>query len=116
MSLGTELKPAVELIHEALDFGVNLLDTADLYDGGRNEEIVGQAIKGRRERVILATKVGNRRIPGKEGWSWDPSKAYIKQAVHESLKRLQTDYIDLYQLHGERWMIQLKRPSKRLRS
>jgi aryl-alcohol dehydrogenase-like predicted oxidoreductase len=100
MSLGTELKPAVELIHEALDLGVNLLDTADLYDSGRNEEIVGQAIKGRRDQVILATKVGNRRIPGKEGWSWDPSKAYIKQAVHESLKRLQTDYIDLYQLHG----------------
>jgi len=100
MSLGTELKPAVELIHEALDLGVNLLDTADLYDSGRNEEIVGQAIKGRRDQVILATKVGNRRIPGKESWSWDPSKAYIKQAVHESLKRLQTDYIDLYQLHG----------------
>lgn len=100
MSLGTELKPAVELIHEALDLGVNLLDTADLYDAGRNEEIVGQAIKGRRDQVILATKVGNRRIPGKEGWSWDPSKAYIKQAVHESLTRLQTDYIDLYQLHG----------------
>ncbi|GGH67588.1 putative oxidoreductase YqkF [Paenibacillus silvae] len=100
MSLGTEVKPAVELIHEALDRGVNLLDTADLYDAGRNEEIVGQAIKGRRDQVILATKVGNRRIPGKEGWSWDPSKAYIKQAVHESLKRLQTDYIDLYQLHG----------------
>lgn len=100
MSLGTELKPAVELIHEALDLGVNLLDTADLYDAGRNEEIVGQAVKGRRDQVILATKVGNRRIPGKEGWSWDPSKAYIKQAVHDSLKRLQTDYIDLYQLHG----------------
>lgn len=100
MSLGMELKPAVELIHEALDLGVNLLDTADLYDAGRNEEIVGQAVKGRRDQVILATKVGNRRIPGKEGWSWDPSKAYIKQTVHDSLKRLQTDYIDLYQLHG----------------
>lgn len=100
MSLGTKVEPAVDLIHEALDHGVNLLDTADLYDAGRNEEIVGQAIRGRREQVIVATKVGNRRIPGKEGWSWDPSKAYIKQAVHESLKRLQTDYIDLYQLHG----------------
>ncbi|WP_458461909.1 aldo/keto reductase [Paenibacillus sp.] len=100
MSLGTDTTPAVGLIHEALDHGVNLLDTADLYDAGRNEEIVGQAIKGRRDQVIVATKVGNRRMPGKEGWSWDPSKAYIKQAVHESLKRLQTDYIDLYQLHG----------------
>ncbi|WP_336783938.1 aldo/keto reductase [Paenibacillus illinoisensis] len=100
MSLGTEVEPAVNLIHEALDRGVNLLDTADLYDAGRNEEIVGKAIQGRREQVILATKVGNRRLPGKEGWSWDPSKAYIKQAVHDSLRRLQTDYIDLYQLHG----------------
>ncbi|CAH1220872.1 MULTISPECIES: aldo/keto reductase [Paenibacillus] len=100
MSLGTEMGPAVALIHEALDRGVNLLDTADLYDAGRNEEIVGQAIQGRRDRVIVATKVGNRRHPGKEGWVWDPSKAYIKSAVHESLKRLKTDYIDLYQLHG----------------
>lgn len=100
MSLGTDVEPAVALIHEALDHGVNLLDTADLYDAGRNEEILGQAIKGRRDQVIVATKVGNRRIPGQEGWAWDPSKAYIKQAVHDSLKRLQTDYIDLYQLHG----------------
>ncbi|OUM94041.1 MAG: oxidoreductase [Thermobacillus sp. ZCTH02-B1] len=100
MSLGTEEGPAVRIIHEALDAGVNFLDTADLYDHGRNEEIVGKAIKGRRSEVIVATKVGNRRIPGQEGWVWDPSKAYIKQAVHESLRRLGTDYIDLYQLHG----------------
>lgn len=100
MSLGTEEKEAVRLIHEALERGITFLDTADLYDAGRNEEIVGKALKGRRGDVILATKVGNRRIPGKEGWSWDPSKAYIKSAVKESLRRLQTDYIDLYQLHG----------------
>ncbi|NBD27156.1 aldo/keto reductase [Paenibacillus glycinis] len=100
MSLGTEETHAVALIHEALERGVNLLDTADLYDGGRNEELVGKAIRGRRERVVLATKVGNRRIPGQDGWSWDPSKAYILSAVKESLRRLGTDYIDLYQLHG----------------
>ncbi|MDR9855294.1 aldo/keto reductase [Paenibacillus sp. VCA1] len=100
MSLGTEEQPAERLIHEALERGVNFLDTADLYDAGRNEEIVGKALKGRRSDVILATKVGNRRIPGKEGWSWDPSKAYIKTAVKDSLRRLRTDYIDLYQLHG----------------
>lgn len=100
MSLGTDEAKAIAIIHEALDRGVNFLDTADLYDAGRNEEIVGKAIKGRRSDVILATKVGNRRIPGKDGWVWDPSKAYIKSAVKESLKRLQTDYIDLYQLHG----------------
>ncbi|WP_284690889.1 aldo/keto reductase [Bacillus subtilis] len=65
-----------------------------------NEEIVGEAIKNRRQDLILATKGGNRFEKGKSGWDWDPSKAYIKEAVKQSLKRLQTDYIDLYQLHG----------------
>jgi aryl-alcohol dehydrogenase-like predicted oxidoreductase len=100
MSLGTDETKAVAIIHEALEHGVNFLDTADLYDEGRNEEIVGKAIQHRRTEVIVATKVGNRREPGKEGWSWDPSKAYIQSAVKESLRRLGTDYIDLYQLHG----------------
>ncbi|MGG4221142.1 aldo/keto reductase [Paenibacillus jamilae] len=100
MSVGTEEQQAVYLIHEALDRGVNLLDTADLYQHGRNEEIVGAAVRGRRQDVILATKVGNKRIPGQEGWEWDPSKKYILSAVKESLRRLGTDYIDLYQLHG----------------
>lgn len=100
MSLGTEERKAVGLIHKAMDRGVNLLDTSDLYDGGRNEEIVGRAIRGRRESVVLATKVGNRRIPGQDGWVWDASREYILSAVKESLKRLGTDYIDLYQLHG----------------
>ncbi|MFD1953505.1 aldo/keto reductase [Paenibacillus thailandensis] len=100
MSLGTDKAKAVSLVHEALEKGVNFLDTADLYDNGLNEEIVGEAVRGRRADVILATKVGNRRIPGQDGWVWDPSKAYIKESVKGSLKRLQTDYIDLYQLHG----------------
>ncbi|WP_138493732.1 aldo/keto reductase [Paenibacillus pinistramenti] len=100
MSIGTEEQTGVRLIHKALDYGINLLDTADLYDGGLNEEIVGKAVKGRRQDVIIATKVGNRRYPGQEGWVWDASKAYILSAVKESLRRLQTDYIDLYQLHG----------------
>ena len=100
MSIGTDETKAVAIIQEALDWGINFLDTSDLYDAGRNEELVGKAIQGRRDKVILATKVGNRRMPGQEGWVWDPSKAYILSAVKESLKRLQTDYIDLYQLHG----------------
>lgn len=100
MSIGTEEDKAVRLLHEALDLGINLLDTADLYDEGRNEELVGKAIKGRRGEVVLATKVGNRRVPGQEGLSWDASKAYILSAVKDSLQRLGTDYIDLYQLHG----------------
>lgn len=100
MTLGTDEAKALSLIHEALDLGVNFLDTSDLYDSGRNEEIVGKAIRGRRDRVVLATKVGNRRITGQDGWVWDPSKTYIMSAVKESLRRLGTDYIDLYQLHG----------------
>lgn len=100
MSLGTDEGQAVKLIHEALDRGVNFLDTADLYDEGRNEELVGKAVEGRRKDVIIATKVGNRRVPGQDGWVWDPSKDYIKSAVKDSLCRLGTDYIDLYQLHG----------------
>jgi len=100
MSIGTDETKAVAIIQEAVDRGINFLDTSDLYDAGRNEELVGKAIQGRRDKVILATKVGNRRMPGQEGWVWDPSKAYILSAINESLKRLQTDYIDLYQLHG----------------
>ncbi|MBT2289604.1 aldo/keto reductase [Paenibacillus albidus] len=100
MSLGTEEAKAVAIVDEALAEGINFLDTADLYDAGLNEEIVGKAIRHRRADVVLATKVGNRRIPGQDGWSWDASKSYIKSAVKDSLRRLQTDYIDLYQLHG----------------
>lgn len=101
MSLGTDKKQAIAMIHAALERGVNFLDTADLYDSGVNEEIVGEALAGRRrEDIVLATKVGNRRLPGKDGWGWDASKAYILSAVKDSLKRLRVDYIDLYQLHG----------------
>jgi aryl-alcohol dehydrogenase-like predicted oxidoreductase len=100
MSLGTEERHAASLIDEAIDQGINYFDTADLYDFGHNEELVGKAIKHRRNEIILATKVGNRWKEDKTDWNWDPSKAYIKEAVKQSLQRLQTDYIDLYQLHG----------------
>lgn len=100
MSLGTDEHKAKEIIHRALDAGINYLDTADLYDYGINEEIVGKAVQGKRDQVIIGTKVGNRFEPGKEGWYWDPSKTYIQKEVKESLRRLNLDYIDLYQLHG----------------
>lgn len=100
MSLGTDKNQAQKIIEAALDEGINYFDTADLYDFGVNEEIVGQSLKSIRDQVIIATKVGNRWNEQKDGWSWDPSKAYIKEAVKQSLKRLDTDYIDLYQLHG----------------
>lgn len=100
MSIGTEEKKAREIIETALEEGINYFDTADLYDFGENEKTVGAALKDVREKVIIATKVGNRWQPDKSGWSWDPSKLYIKEAVKQSIKRLGTDYIDLYQLHG----------------
>lgn len=100
MSLGTDEKAAREIIETALEVGINYFDTADLYDFGVNESIVGQALKHVRDQVVIATKVGNRWRDRKDGWSWDPSKAYIKEEVKQSLKRLGTDYIDLYQLHG----------------
>ncbi|MBD3109589.1 aldo/keto reductase [Bacillus sp. AGMB 02131] len=100
MSLGHDENKAKEIIHAALDHGVNYLDTADLYDFGINEEFVGKAVKSVRKDVIIATKVGNKWHEDHSGWSWDASKQYIKQAVKDSLSRLQTDYIDLYQLHG----------------
>ncbi|RDU34989.1 aldo/keto reductase [Neobacillus piezotolerans] len=100
MSLGTDLDKARSIIDAALDEGINYFDTADLYDFGENEKIVGECLKGRRDKVILATKAGNRWNEDKSGWSWDPSKKHIKEAVKGSLKRLGTDYIDLYQLHG----------------
>jgi len=100
MSLGTDETRAQNIIHAALEEGINYFDTADLYDFGVNEKIVGTSLKAVRDKVIIATKVGNRPNHTQDGWTWDPSKAYIKEAVKQSLKRLQTDYIDLYQLHG----------------
>ncbi|WP_313428279.1 aldo/keto reductase [Siminovitchia terrae] len=100
MSLGTDSANAEKIIKAALDEGVNYFDTADLYNYGVNEEIVGKALASIRDQVVIATKVGNRWTENKDGWSWDPSKKYIKEAVKKSLKRLGTDYIDLYQLHG----------------
>ncbi|UCS93070.1 aldo/keto reductase [Echinicola marina] len=88
------------LLRQAFDQGINYFDTADLYDGGENEKLVGAALKGIRDEVVLATKVGNQLRPDGSGWDWNPRKSYILRAVEKSLQRLQTDYIDLYQLHG----------------
>lgn len=100
MTLGTDRANAQRTIARALDLGVTLFDTADLYDRGTNEELVGEALRAVRGRVVIATKVGNRARPDGSGWDWDPSPRYILQQVHESLRRLKTDCIDLYQLHG----------------
>lgn len=100
MSLGTNEINAHRVIEVALELGINYFDTADLYEYGENERMVGLALKDVRDQIIIATKVGNRWNKDKNGWFWDPSKAYIKEQVKQSLTRLDTDYIDLYQLHG----------------
>jgi aryl-alcohol dehydrogenase-like predicted oxidoreductase len=88
---------AIRIIHKALDFGINFIDTADGYSRGESEEIVGKALKGRREHVVLATKsflpMGD--DPNQRG----SSRRWITRAVEDSLQRLGTDYIDLYQTH-----------------
>jgi len=89
----------IGMIHKALDAGVNFIDTADAYSGGESEEIVGAALKDRRDRVVLATKFF---IPmGQDPNMKGGSRKWIIEEVESSLRRLGTDYIDLYQIH--RW-------------
>jgi aryl-alcohol dehydrogenase-like predicted oxidoreductase len=89
-----------KILLQAFEKGINLFDTADLYDNGANEVALGKALKPLREKVFLSTKVGNQMRADGKTWDWNPSKEYILSAIDQSLKRLQTDYIDLYQLHG----------------
>ncbi|QCR22225.1 aldo/keto reductase [Pontibacter sp. SGAir0037] len=100
MSLSGSEDENIKLLHRAFDKGINFYDTADLYGAGANEATVGKAFKNLRNKVLLATKAGNQLRADGSGWDWNPSKSYILEAVEKSLKRLQTDYIDLYQLHG----------------
>jgi aryl-alcohol dehydrogenase-like predicted oxidoreductase len=91
---------SIETIHRALDLGVTLLDTADMYGSGHNERLVGRAIADRRDEVVLATKFGIRRDaddPTRRGV--DSSPEYVRQACDASLQRLGIETIDLYQLH-----------------
>ena len=90
----------IQMIHRAIELGINYFDTADLYNNGMNETLLGKALKTKREKVIIATKVGNQLRADGSGWDWNPNKEYIIKAVEDSLDRLQTDHIDLYQLHG----------------
>lgn len=100
MSLGENAMAYKDLLRKAADAGINYFDTADLYQKGLNELYVGEALKPIRKEVIIATKVGNQWRPDGSGWDWNPSADYILKQVDQSLKRLKTDYIDLYQLHG----------------
>src|SRR3954454_11652926 len=91
---------SIRIIHTALDAGINFVDTADVYAQGESEEIVGKALKGRRDDVILATKFHGAmgEDPNRQG----SSRRWIMRAVEDSLRRLNTDWIDLYQVHRPR--------------
>ena len=89
---------AIATIHRAVELGVTLIDTSDAYGFGANEELVGRALKGRRDKVVLATKFGNIRHPdGRQEVSGKP--AYVAEACEASLRRLGVDVIDLYYIH-----------------
>jgi aryl-alcohol dehydrogenase-like predicted oxidoreductase len=90
---------SIRTIHRALELGVTLIDTAEIYGPFTNEELVGRAIKGKRDQVVLATKFGLVSHAGEGPWHVDSSPANIRTAVEGSLRRLGTDHIDLYYQH-----------------
>jgi aryl-alcohol dehydrogenase-like predicted oxidoreductase len=90
---------SIATIHRAMDLGIDFLDTADIYGQGRNEELVGRALKGRRDRVFLATKFGNVRNSAGEFVGVNGRPEYVAQSCDASLKRLGVDVIDLYYQH-----------------
>jgi aryl-alcohol dehydrogenase-like predicted oxidoreductase len=83
------------VVNAAIESGINFFDTADMYGAGQSEEFLGRVLKGRRDKVLIATKFGMKMGEGKEG----AKPAYLRQAAEDSLRRLGTDHIDLYQIH-----------------
>lgn len=96
---GTDEAESVRTLHRALELGVTFIDTAEIYGPYTNEELLGRALKGRRDHVVLATKFGLVSHAGQGPWNLDSSPANIRTAVEGSLKRLDTDHIDLYYQH-----------------
>jgi aryl-alcohol dehydrogenase-like predicted oxidoreductase len=89
---------AIALVHHAIDRGITYFDTAVTYSGGRSEEILGKALRGRRDQVVIGTKVGLR-APDQPESTYGLSRRRIMEAIEVSLKRLGTDYVDLYMAH-----------------
>lgn len=100
MSLSLDHQQNARMVHQALALGIQTLDTADLYQRGFNEASIGKAISGKRQEVFLISKGGNQADPRGDGWVWNPTPSYLSQALDASLKRLGTDYLDGYLLHG----------------
>jgi aryl-alcohol dehydrogenase-like predicted oxidoreductase len=112
---GTDEKESIRTIHEALDHGINLIDTAPIYGYGHSEEIVGEALRqyGRRDSVILATKVGLDWTNGKI--ERNSTRQRILQELEDSLRRLQTDYVDIYQVHWPDPLVPIEETAATLR-
>lgn len=100
MSLGNNYAENEKIISRAIELGINFFDTADVYANGENEKTLGKAVSNKRKDLIVASKVGNVAKSSGSGFDWNPSKKHILESVEKSLRRLGTDYIDLYQLHG----------------
>jgi len=88
-----------QLIHHALELGINFFDTADMYGSGHNEKLLASALAGRREQTVIATKFGIVRNQGEYARNINGKPEYVRAACHASLRRLQTDYLDLYYIH-----------------
>ncbi len=93
---------SIKTVHRAIELGINIFDTADVYGVGRSEKVLGKALKGYRDDVVIATKFGNVFEDGnpKSLGEKNTSPEYIRSAVESSMRRLQTDFIDIYQLHS----------------
>lgn len=94
----TDDETSLRMIDQALDAGIDFIDTANVYSAGRSEELVGKALRGRRDRVVLATKVRSRMGDGPDEGGLSP--VAIRRALDDSLRRLETDYVDVYYLHA----------------
>jgi aryl-alcohol dehydrogenase-like predicted oxidoreductase len=103
---GLDQAAADGIVHRALDAGINFIDTADVYSAGESETMVGKAIAGKRQGLVLATKVRGRMGPGPNQVGL--SRSHIIESVEASLKRLGTDYIDLYQIHRSDWLTNIE--------
>ena len=108
---GSEERESIDTIHEALDSGINLIDTAAIYGFGRSEEIVGKALEeyGGRDKIVIATKCGLDWTSGKVFRNSERDR--IRKEVEDSLERLRTDYIDIYQVHWPDYETSFEEPA-----
>lgn len=104
---GIDDDESIRVVHAAEDLGINFIDSADIYGNGHSEEVVGRALQGRRDKWIVATKVGLVKKPDEEGQYEDASPQHVREGLEASLRRLQTDFIDVYQLHCMPTAVQL---------